>query len=111
VGSHQCAVLVQFYSKVPLTASWKAGSVVKGDRLLTKGTAIATFVNGKYQNKSHGNHACYFVSWDPTGFYVMEQWLGLKTIQKRLLISKGKKKDGSFIDPSNNADAFSVIET
>ena len=43
----------------------------------------------------------------------MDQWLSDVTkpkISKRYLRKKGKLKNGNFVDPSNNADAFSVIE-
>ena len=40
---------------------------------------------------------------------VMDQWAGKKTISSRLMRFKGKNKDGTYPDPSNNADALSVI--
>ncbi|HEY1150641.1 MAG TPA: BPSL0067 family protein [Pseudoduganella sp.] len=42
----------------------------------------------------------------------MDQWKGKKaaTISKRFIQSLGRDKQGNFIRPSNNADAFSVIE-
>lgn len=46
------------------------------------------------------------------GIYVMDQWKNKDggTISKRFIQSLGKDKAGRFIRPSNNADAFSVIE-
>jgi hypothetical protein len=41
------------------------------------------------------------------------QWKDMATkpkISKRFIRTKGKNKSGQYIDPSNNADAFSVIE-
>lgn len=78
--------------------------------LLTKGTAIATFVNGKYPNKPTGNHAALYVSQDASGVTVVDQWTGSGKIRKRVLIFKGKDKNGNFVDPSGNGDAFSVVE-
>ena len=112
VGTHQCVALVQHYAKAPHTSTWKQGSVVKGNLQITKGAAIATFVKGKYPNMGHGNHAALYVSRDAGGIWVMDQWKSEKRpkVYKRYIQSKGKGRDGQYIDPSNNADAFSIIE-
>jgi type VI protein secretion system component Hcp len=48
------------------------------------------------------------------GESVMNQWKGdvehKPTVSMRHIGRKGRNKDGSFVDPSNNAEAFSVIE-
>lgn len=46
------------------------------------------------------------------GIFIVDQWHSKdKTkIGRRFIPSKGKNRDGTFKDPSNNADAFSVIE-
>jgi hypothetical protein len=80
---------------------------------LSKGTAIATFVDGKYQSLSHGNHAAFFLRQDAGGIWVMDQWSDDKkkpTISSRYLRRKGKDRNGNFVDPSNNADAYSIIK-
>lgn len=113
VGSKQCVALVQHYAKVPLTSSWSEGATVKGNLSIKKGTAIATFVDGKYSNNSHGNHAAFYLSQDAGGIWITDQWNGdpkKPNVSKRYIMFKGKSKKGGFIDPSNNADAFSVIE-
>lgn len=113
VGIKECVVLVQYYAKAPVTSLWKQGVIVVGGKHIAKGTAIATFVNGKYPNVAHGNHAALYISQDVGGISVMDQWTNDVTkpkVSKRYIKKKGKNKDGSFIDPSNNADAFSVIE-
>ncbi|MBB3122280.1 BPSL0067 family protein [Pseudoduganella violacea] len=51
VGNHQCVALVRQYAGAPATIAWKQGTAVFGNRLLKKGTAIATFVNGRYANQ------------------------------------------------------------
>ena len=109
VGAKQCVSLIREYTDAPPTITWKEGLAVKGNFLLEKGTAIATFVNSKYPNHSSGNHAAFYVSQDAAGIWVVDQWFTSKTIQKRRLTFKGKNKDGDFITPSNNGDAFSVI--
>lgn len=113
VGTHQCVALVQHYSKVPHTSRWNEGLPVKGSFLIAKGTAIATFVNGKYPNKGHDNHAALYLGQDTAGIWVMDQWKddpNKPKISKRYLRYKGKLKSGAYIDPSNYADAFFVIE-
>lgn len=78
--------------------------------MLKKGTAIATFVNGKYPNHGTGNHAAFYVGQDAAGIIVVDQWSASGTIRKRRLPFLGKDKNGNFITPSNNGDAFSVVE-
>ena len=76
VGTAQCVVLVQTFSAAPRAAGWKQGVSVRGNLLLAKGTAIATFADGVYKNKSHGNHAALYLSQDQGGIWVMDQWKG-----------------------------------
>jgi hypothetical protein len=112
VGSHQCVALVQHYARAPQSTLWKAGGTVKGNLLIAKGTAIATFVDGKYPSHASGNHAAFFVSQDAGGIWIMDQWNNLERkpkVSKRYILSRGKK-DNSYINPSNNADAYSIIE-
>lgn len=113
VGSEQCVALVQHYAHAPNTAMWREGVKVKGKNNLTKGTAIATFSKGRYPNVAHGNHAALYIGQDRGGIYVMDQWndpVKKPKISQRYLPFKGKNRNGSFPDPSNNGDAFSVIE-
>ena len=113
VGSKQCVALLQHYAKLPQTTTWKEGKSVMGERLLAKGTAIATFVGGKYQSHSTGNHAAFYMSQDANGIWIMDQWANNTTkpkVSKRYIRRKGKFSKGGYVDPSNNADAYSVIE-
>jgi hypothetical protein len=112
VGNHQCVALVRHYAGAPATLAWKQGKAVLGNRLLRKGTAIATFVNGKYGNQQHGNHAALYMGQALDGILVMDQWKDKRPalVTSRTLRSKGQYKNGLYIDPSNNADAFFVIE-
>ena len=112
VGSHQCVALVQEYAGAPLTSSWRQGDAVLGNKALKTGTAIATFVDGRYANRAHGNHAALYVGQVANGIIVADQWKAPKktAISVRIIRSLGKDKRGKFIRPSNNADAFFVIE-
>ncbi|MEA1676073.1 BPSL0067 family protein [Nitrospirillum sp. BR 11163] len=110
VGTGQCVALVQAFTSAGRTASWKQGAPVRGNTSLRIGTAIATFVNGQYPNHAHGNHAAFYVSQDSTGIWVIDQFTNSGGIQKRHLLFRGQNADGTYIEPSRNGDAFSVIE-
>lgn len=110
-STHSCASLVQHYTRVGPTQNWIEGDLVKGNKTIRRGTAIATFVNGVYPNKPHGNHAALYVSQDANGIWVIDQWEGKdEPFTKRRLDFLGKKADSTYEDPSNNGDAFSIIE-
>jgi hypothetical protein len=113
VGSKQCVALLQHYANLPHTSQWKVGAPVFGSQSVVKGTAIATFVDGKYKSLSTGNHAAFYVSQDTKGIWIMDQWssdASKPKVSMRHIKPKGKNSDGSYVDPSNNADAYSTIE-
>lgn len=113
VGTFECVALVQHYTNAPITSAWSEGERVMGNKTLSPGTAIATFVDGRYPNSAHGNHAAFYLGQVSNGIYVVDQWKDMVAkpkISKRFIRTKGKNKSGTYIDPSNNADAFSVIE-
>lgn len=83
---------------------------MRGNLILREGTAIATFVNGRYPNRASGNHAALYVGQDAGGIYVIDQWSKVNKIQARKLPFFGKDKQGDWANPSNNGDAFSVVE-
>lgn len=79
VGSGQCAALIQHYVKgIGLTKTWVPGPRVQelAPSSIPRGTAIATFWNGKYPNQSSGNHVAFYLSHSPDGIKVVEQWKG-----------------------------------
>lgn len=112
VGTGQCVALIEAYTSAPKPAAvfWTEGIQVRGNDAIKIGTAIATFVGGKYQSHQHGNHAAFYISQDSTGLWVVDQFIGSHGIHKRHLAFQGKNPDGSYKNPSNNGDAFSVIE-
>ena len=61
VGNGECVTLVRHL------AGARASS-------LAKGTVIATFVNGRYQNLRQGNHAALFIRQVPGGIEIFDQW-------------------------------------
>ncbi len=104
VGNGQCVRFVQSCSTVPQTMAWKQGVAVRGANI-PAGTAIATFINGKYPSMAAGNHAAIYISQDATGIWVWDQWVG-QPVHKRHI----RFKNSDTIDRSNNGAAFSVIE-
>lgn len=113
VGSHHCVALVQHYAGAPAASQWREGESVMGNKSIKPGTAVATFVNGKYENNRHGNHAAFYLSRSAGGIWVVDQWKGdpkKPKVSKRYILSKGQMASGRYSDPSNNADAFSIIE-
>jgi hypothetical protein len=72
-GDGGCVSLVKAYAPgldgIP-TSAWKAGVHVMDVPSLPRGTAIATFVRGRYPNKPTGNHAAFYNS---QAFYVIER--------------------------------------
>ncbi len=117
VGDKQCVALVRHYLKsqgLKETKTWREGAKVLGNTGIVPGTAIATFVNGRYPNKSHGNHAALYVGQDAGGILVMDQWKDDVTkprVSLRYLRVGGTiNADGTWPNASNNANAFSVIE-
>lgn len=103
VGTGQCVAFVQQCSGAPNTGLWTEGIRVRGNRI-ARGTAIATFINRKYPSKSTGNHAAIYLEQDEQAIWVYDQWSG-HPVSKRAIRFKGGK--GS---PSNDGDAFSVID-
>ncbi len=108
IGTQQCAALVQYSQRAGKARTWRQGTPVKGN-LIQKGAPIATFVDGYYPNRRHGNHVAYFHSQSAAGVKVIDQWKGLKKVQTRVLKFLGKEPNGLFVDPSNNGDAMFVI--
>jgi hypothetical protein len=111
IGNKQCVALVREFAGAPASSLWGGGkTIVRGTFTMRVGTAIATFVNGKYSSLRTGNHAALYLGQDGGGIWVVDQWRRVDHIQKRYLKFKGKDAKGRYIDPRNNGDAFTVIE-
>jgi hypothetical protein len=119
-SSIQCVFLVKKYSDCGAASDWKQGQLVseavascssKAQEGMERGTAIATFKDGKYPNHTQGNHACFFIEAqdDGSGFVVLEQHVQPfpDKIQMRVIKYKGKPEGGKI--QSDNGDCYSVI--
>jgi hypothetical protein len=134
VDTGECARLVQHYlPNIGHTTTWKPGErvldvLMRGGRI-EPGTAVATFVRGRYPQSGH-RHAAFFervitaCSYDPKlkvcpikGFVLIDQWnpkpgdQPRPTIRRCTINLQGKMMgDGSFPRVSDNAEAFYIIE-
>lgn len=82
VGNGQCVTLVKKLTGAPASSLWHEGDKISdllgSGKNIPRGTAIATFVGGRYPNHSHGNHAAIFIRQVPNGIEVFDQWHGMK---------------------------------
>lgn len=112
IGDGSCVTLVRELTtlKNRHTSSWRQGASVIETRDLTPGTAIATFVNGRWPGLKKGNHAAFYLRHDGDRIFIMDQYDGKTIISSRPIERLGKNKDGTYRRTSDNADAFFVIE-
>lgn len=112
VGDFECVALVRHYTGAPQAITWKQGEPVLGNKKILPGTAIATFVKGRWPNLRKGNHSALYLGQVSDGIYVIDQWPlnDRDTISKRFIRVRKKNADGTYDRPSDNAAAFSVIE-
>jgi hypothetical protein len=121
-GKGECVDLIKEYVpglKGKSTTTWRAGAwVMEAGNKIRRGTAIATFdKNGRFPQRSTGQHAALVLSVMASGIWVVDQWKGDPTklkISKRLIRipppHRQRNADGTFPNASNNALAFRVIE-
>jgi hypothetical protein len=112
VGKGDCVELIK--ELVPglqgkSTTAWRQGARVLDTTALLPGTAIATFVDGRYPDNESGQHAALFVAYAGKAIWVMDQWKGDKrkpAVSMRMIYPK-PPQGGSL---SNSSQAFYVIE-
>ncbi|QYF94210.1 BPSL0067 family protein [Massilia sp. PAMC28688] len=116
VGDKECVALIKVLVPGLMqigTMNWKQGAHVKSTPNLLRGTAIATFVNGRYPKGPVPKHACIFLAQAGAGIWVMDQYQRSVTIIRRLIQvprDNVRSADGSWPQANNNAQAFYVIE-
>lgn len=117
VGGGDCVDLIKAYApglrNVP-TSSWRPGEKVVGGKNIAEGTAIATFINGRFPNNHTGQHAAFFVADGGQTIHVMDQWKNdpiLKPKVSERPIRPGLTRGGTLVgSPSNASQYFYVIE-
>lgn len=117
VDGGDCVALIKKYAPGLAglhTSAWRAGGRVVDTKNLPRGTAIATFVDGRYPGLRTGNHAAFYLAPAGAGFYVMDQWrndpVNKPRVSRRHVHPGLLKRDGTPRDPSNAAQVFYVIE-
>jgi hypothetical protein len=122
VDGGECVRLVQHFTKVGHTTTWRMGERVLDARTIPIGTVIANFTKqGRWPGLPKGNHAAFFMGFGPLGpdgkptaIYVMDQWTGPKKpkISARSILRRGSKRksEGNFYDDSDNAEHFYVVK-
>lgn len=112
VGDKECVALIRHYTRAGWTGSWRAGEKVLGARYIAPGTAIATFdKNGRWP-LGPNKHAAFYLRPDPEGFWVIDQWKTRPRVESRkITVKSAKERARAGYTPSNDADAFYVIET
>jgi hypothetical protein len=109
-GDGECVTLVKNHTNVGWTGLWKQGEAVVGNKSLPQGTAVANFVNGRWPGHAHGNHSAFYIGQVSDGIYILDQYPAKKWVGKRFIRRLGKDARGNFINPTENADAFFVID-
>jgi hypothetical protein len=128
VDTGECARLVQMYiPQLGHTTTWKPGErvidILERGGKIESGTAVATFVKGRFPTSGH-RHAAFYegpvrsVTGSIMGIILLDQWNPSNpndqprpTIKRRSVYRQGKMRaDGSFSLISDNAEAFYVIE-
>ena len=104
VGDGHCVALIKACSGAPATTQWRGGQAVYSSPAgsIAPGTVIATFLNGRYPNKT-GWHAAIYINHDERGIWVWDQWLG-KPVHKRLIRYRTDRADAG-----NTAQAYRVV--
>jgi hypothetical protein len=123
IGNGECVALAQrLFPGLGHTSTWKAGKRVVEckDSEIPIGTLIGTLVDGKWPGRAHGNHVGIYggsakrsvTTGNITSFVLVEQFRhpNVTKIQARELHNKGKGPNGRYVDISNNAGAFYIIE-
>lgn len=105
VGNGQCVALVTAWTGAPPSSLWTQGARVRGNSMLRRGTAIATFFDGRYPNWNTGNHAAIYLYETGDGIRVIDQWMGRSHHypQERTIRWGGD-------NASDNGDMYSVVE-
>jgi hypothetical protein len=75
----ECVAFLTTALHAPNVALWKPGRPITRGADIPVGTAIATFVDGKYPRDDTGQHAAVYLGQNDQGIQVMDQWANLKT--------------------------------
>lgn len=107
-GRTECVELIKGLLGAPATTLWREGRKLKSnaDRI-EPGTAIATFINGRYPNAQRrgSKHAAIFLRAGEGGIWVLDQFAHQKTAKERFI----PWHHPSDRRPANNASSYSTV--
>ena len=104
-GNHECVEFIRQTTGAPSTRCWRPGNKVRGQKDIPKGTAIATFRDGRYSK-----HAAIYLGQDDFAIWVLDQWNGKGKVTRRPIgFPTGKEK--LPVKEQNNGDLYFVIDT
>ncbi|WP_318371753.1 BPSL0067 family protein [Enterobacter sp.] len=112
MGGHEYRIIQKICAQGS-TGTWKQGHKALGNKSISRGTAIATFVNGTYTTvQGLHKHVVFCLGYHNNYIYVMDQCKGKRPkVSPRLFTCKdGTLSHGTYPDASNNAAAFYLIE-
>ena len=107
VGNGQCVALLKALTGAPALSLWRKGGDVSdlvAKACIAEGTAIATFMDGRYLNLNYGNHAAIFVREVGVYLEVFDQYKGAMPKLRRIRF--GLPEDVSRV---KRAEAYSVV--
>ena len=107
-GRSECVELIKGLLGAPRTGLWREGRKLKSNAdQIQPGTAIATFVNGRYPNwqRRGSKHAAIFLRATDSGIYVLDQFAHQRSVKERF-IPWHHPRDRSA---SNNASSYSTV--
>jgi hypothetical protein len=120
VDGGECVRLVQHYTQVGPTSTWRQGPRVLDEAIIEEGTVIANFnKQGRWPGKRKGNHAAFFIGFGPRGpdgkpmwIVVQDQWKAKDDIHMRRIERHGLKlhDEGNRVDDSDNAEHFYIVK-
>lgn len=115
IGEGDCVDLIKRYApglRNAPTSAWRAGERVVDAKNLAPGTAIATFVNGRYPTGAANRHAALFVASGGQTIYVMDQWKDDPKFKPKVSerpIRPGLSRNGHLEGSMSNASQFFYV--
>jgi len=107
-GRTECVELIKVLLDAPSTRQWQEGRKLKAHAdEIQPGTAIATFVNGRYpQTRRRGNkHAAIFLRATEQGIYVLDQFVQQAEAKVRFIPWHNPRDRRA----ANNASSYSTV--
>jgi hypothetical protein len=110
-GNTECVEFIKQTLNAPATSLWREREKIRklnpGEKdPNAKGTAIATFVHGRYpQHGNTGKHAAIYLEQNAEGILVLDQWKAQGKVLPRTIPWVARRPG-----LSNDGNAFSVIE-